>query len=177
MGRVVAAYTYCDGRRIGEIQLGEGAAWVHEKGDFVWIGFQEPTEQDLRMLQTQVGLHELAIEDALHAHQVPKLEIYGDSLFVVLRTAALQDNWVAFGETHIFVGADYIITVRHGAWDLRQCHPFRRRRHRHLQMDPHRHHPRGPQAQGEGLRLLYLPRRDGGTKGFLLEDRCVDDAR
>jgi len=46
---MVAAYTYCDGRRIGEIQLGEGAAWVHEKGDFVWIGFQEPTEQDLRM--------------------------------------------------------------------------------------------------------------------------------
>ena len=115
MGRVVAAYTYCDGRRIGEIQLGEGAAWAHEKSDFVWIGFQEPTEQDLRMLQTQVGLHELAIEDALHAHQVPKLEIYGDSLFVVLRTAALQDNRVAFGETHIFVGADYIITVRHGA--------------------------------------------------------------
>jgi magnesium transporter len=77
------------------------------------------------MLQTQFGLHELAIEDALHAHQVPKLEIYGDSLFVVLRTAALQDNRVAFGKTPIFVGADYIITVRHGA--LQSYAPVRER--------------------------------------------------
>jgi magnesium transporter len=115
MGRVVAAYAYRDGCRVAEIQLGDSAAWAHAKGDFVWIGFQEPTEHDLRTLQAQFGLHELAIEDALHAHQVPKLEVYGDSLFVVLRTAALQDARVAFGETHIFVGADYIISVRHGA--------------------------------------------------------------
>ncbi len=115
MGRVVAAYAYRQGYRVAEIQLGESASWAREKGDFVWIGFQEPTEHDLRTLQAQFGLHELAIEDALNAHQVPKLEIYGDSLFVVLRTAALQDHRVAFGETHIFVGTDYIISVRHGA--------------------------------------------------------------
>ncbi len=115
MGRVVAAYAYRQGCRISEIQLGDSASWAREKGDFVWIGFQEPTEHDLRTLQAQFGLHELAIEDALTAHHVPKLEIYGDSLFVVLRTAALQDARVAFGETHIFVGADYIISVRHGA--------------------------------------------------------------
>ena len=56
MGRVVAAYAYRAGRRIAEIALGEGAKWAREKGDFVWIGFQEPTEQDLRTLQAQVLL-------------------------------------------------------------------------------------------------------------------------
>ena len=115
MGRVVAAYAYRCGCRIAEIQLGDSAAWAREKGDFVWIGFHEPTEHDLRTLQQQFGLHELAVEDAMSAHQVPKLEIYGESLFVVLRTAALQDGRVSFGETCIFVGEDYIITVRHGA--------------------------------------------------------------
>ncbi len=115
MGRVVAAYAYHEGRRVAEIQLGESAAWAREKGDFVWIGFHEPTEGDLRTLQAQFGLHELAVEDALHAHQVPKVEVYGDSVFVALRTAELQDGKVAFGETHVFVGEDHIITVRHGA--------------------------------------------------------------
>ena len=115
MGRVVAAYAYRCGQRIAEIQLGDSATWAREKGDFVWIGFQEPTEQDLRILQAQFGLHELAIEDALHAHQVPKLEVYGDSLFVVLRTAQLEQGKVVFGETCIFVGEDYIISVRQGA--------------------------------------------------------------
>ena len=115
MGRVVAAFAYRCGQRIAEIQLGDSAAWAREKGDFVWIGFHEPTEQDLRTLQAQFGLHELAVEDALSAHQVPKLEIYGDSLFVVLRTAALEGGRVVFGETCIFVGEDYIISVRHGA--------------------------------------------------------------
>jgi magnesium transporter len=100
---------------VAEIQLGDSATWAREKGDFVWIGFHEPTQQDLRILQAQFGLHELAIEDALSAHQVPKLEVYGDSLFVVLRTAQLDQGKVVFGETCIFVGEDYIISVRHGA--------------------------------------------------------------
>ena len=115
MGRIVAAYAYHQGRPVAEIQLGESASWTREKGDFVWIGFHEPTEQDLRTLQAQFGLHELAVEDALHAHQIPKLEIYGELLFVVLRTAALEEGRVAFGETCIFVGEDYLITVRQGA--------------------------------------------------------------
>lgn len=113
MGRVVAAFAYHDGKRVAEIDL--AARWSVEPSDFVWIGFQEPTEADLRVLQSRFGLHELAIEDALHAHQLPKVEIYGSSLFVVLRTAVLEDGEIKFGETHVFVGSDYLITVRHGA--------------------------------------------------------------
>ncbi len=115
MGRVVAAYAYQQGRRVAEIQLGESRSWTQGKGDFVWIGFHEPSEDDLRTLQAQFGLHELAIEDALHAHQLPKVEVYGASLFLALRTAELQAGKVMFGETCVFVGQDYIITVRHGA--------------------------------------------------------------
>jgi magnesium transporter len=63
----------------------------------------------------EFGLHELAVEDAHNAHQRPKLEEYGDSLFVVLRTAQLRDGTLEFGETHIFVGPRYVVTVRHGA--------------------------------------------------------------
>ena len=62
MGRIVAAYAYRCGQRLAEIQLGDRAAWAREKGDFVWIGFQEPTEQDLRTLQHQFGLHELEVK-------------------------------------------------------------------------------------------------------------------
>lgn len=114
MGRVVAAYAYRDGRRVAEIQLGESRAYARGRGEFVWIGFHEPDEHDLRTLQAQFGLHELSIEDALHAHQVPKLEVHGQSLFLALRTAALENDEVVLGETHVFVGRDYIITVRHG---------------------------------------------------------------
>ena len=76
--------------------------------------FHEPNEAELREIQAQFELHPLAIEDALHAHQRPKLELYGDSLFLVLRTAQLQGDHVAFGETHIFAGQGFVISIRHG---------------------------------------------------------------
>jgi magnesium transporter len=69
----------------------------------------------LRTVQRRFGLHDLAIEDAHLAHQRPKLEIYGDSLFIVLRTAQLQDRKIVCGETHIFAGRGYVVTVRHGS--------------------------------------------------------------
>jgi magnesium transporter len=69
----------------------------------------------LRKLQAEFGLHELAIEDALKAHQRPKIEQYGQALFVVARTAQMLDGRIAFGETHLFVGHGYVVSVRHGA--------------------------------------------------------------
>lgn len=84
-------------------------------GSFVWVGLYEPDEALLDKLQEEFGLHDLAVEDAHHAHQRPKLEAYGDSLFLVLHTAQHVEGTVRFGETHVFSGARYLITVRHGA--------------------------------------------------------------
>lgn len=81
----------------------------------MWIGLLEPQDGLLRRVQAQFGLHDLAIKDAHRAHQRPKLERYGDALFVVARTAQMERGRIAFGETHLFVGRGYIVSVRHGA--------------------------------------------------------------
>lgn len=86
-----------------------------DDGSFVWVGLYEPEETLLDKLQEEFGLHDLAIEDAQHAHQRPKIEAYGNSLFIAVHTSQLLDGHVRFGETHAFVGSRYLITVRHGA--------------------------------------------------------------
>ena len=110
---VVAAYLYRDGERVRSVAIDEqiecGAA------EFVWIGIADPSEEELRALQAAYDLHPLAIEDALKANQLPKVEVYGDQLFVVARTAHLEDERIEYGETAIFVGDYHIISVRHGS--------------------------------------------------------------
>jgi magnesium transporter len=88
---------------------------AHDDGSFVWVGLYEPEDTLLDKLQEEFELHDLAVEDAQHAHQRPKLESYGASLFLALHTAQMVDGHVRFGETHIFVGARFLVTVRHGA--------------------------------------------------------------
>jgi len=82
----------------------------------VWVGLVEPDDEMLAEIQHEFSLHELAIEDAARAHQRPKVERYGESLFVVLRTAHLDTatGEIDYGETHLFVGANYIVSIRHG---------------------------------------------------------------
>ena len=86
-----------------------------DDGSFVWIGLYEPAAEVLAQLQAEFCLHDLAIEDAGKAHQRPKIEAYGDSLFIVANTAQAIDERIAYGETHLFLGARYLVTVRHGA--------------------------------------------------------------
>ena len=86
-----------------------------DDGTFVWVGLFDPAPSLLEKLQEEFGLHDLAVEDARNAHQRPKIEAYGDSLFVVAHTAQLVDGVIAFGETHMFLGARYLVTLRHGA--------------------------------------------------------------
>ena len=112
---VVAAGIYVAGRRIRDISIDEAGAWARKAGHVVWIGLHEPSLELLERVAAQLNLHPLAIEDASKAHQQPKVEQYGDALFVVARTAQLEDGQIAFGETHIFVGRGYVVTVRHGA--------------------------------------------------------------
>lgn len=111
---VIASSVYRDGRRLADIPVEEAGAWARKDGHVVWIGLLEPSRDLLLRVQAQFGLHDLAIEDAEHPHQRPKLERYGDALFIVARTAQLIEGRVIFGETHIFVGAGYIVSVRHG---------------------------------------------------------------
>jgi magnesium transporter len=114
MSQVMGCAAYEDGRRIGDLNIDELDRFEPRKGAFVWIGLHEPDEALLGKVQRRFNLHELAIEDAHRAHQRPKLEVYGDSLFIVLRTAQLIGGKIQFGESHIFAGKGYIITVRHG---------------------------------------------------------------
>ena len=112
---IVAAAVYLGGQRVAEIPVEEAGEWSRRPGHVVWIGLHEPSLDLLRLFQAEFGLHHLAIEDALKAHQRPKLEQYGDALFVVARTSQMLDGRIAFGETHIFVGRGYVLSVRHGA--------------------------------------------------------------
>lgn len=86
-----------------------------DDGSFVWVGLYEPEDALLDKLQEEFGLHDLTIEDAQHAHQRPKIEAFGSTFFIAVHTAQhVQDN-VRFGETHLFVGPRFLVTVRHGA--------------------------------------------------------------
>lgn len=115
MAMVVACAGYENGRRIADLDIDESGAFAKGPGRFVWIGLHEPSEDILKRLQRQFGLHDLAVEDAFRAHQRPKIEVYDETLFMVLRTVQLIAGQISFGETHIFVGRGYVITVRHGA--------------------------------------------------------------
>jgi len=116
---VVTCAAYAAGRRIADVALDDIRNVLARSDAFIWIGLYEPDEDVLRVVQREFGLHDLAIEDAHRAHQRPKLEQYEDSLFVVLRTSQLVDTdpqrRVSFGETHVFVGRKYVVTVRHGS--------------------------------------------------------------
>ena len=112
---VIAAGVYAGGRRIRDIPIEEAGQWFKRPGHVVWIGLYEPSGELLRRVQKQFDLHEMAIEDAEQAHQRPKIEQYGEALFIVARTAQLEKGRIAFGETHLFVGRGYIVSVRHGA--------------------------------------------------------------
>ena len=112
---LVAASVYANGRRIADIPVEQAGDWAKKQGHVVWIGLHEPGRDLLDRVAAQLDLHPLAIEDASNAHQQPKVEQYGDALFVVARTAQMADEHIAFGETHLFVGSGYVVSVRHGA--------------------------------------------------------------
>src|SRR5688572_21505245 len=117
-GSVVASVAYSNGRKIGEVALDDISDVLERADTFVWIGLFEPNEPLLRKAQEEFGLHDLAIEDALAAHQRPKIERYDNSLFVVLHTAQIEEPrqpcTIKYGEVHIFLGRNFIVTVRHG---------------------------------------------------------------
>jgi magnesium transporter len=114
---VVDCAAYRGGVRVADLTLDQIRPSLEQPDQFVWLGLYEPEKDTLQTVQQQFGLHDLAVEDAYKAHQRPKLELYEDSVFVVLRTAHLtvSPRHLEFGETHVFLGRDYVVTVRHGS--------------------------------------------------------------
>lgn len=116
MKEIVNCAAYAEGKRIADVDLSDIQKVLKEENQFVWIGLHEPSEEILNRVQREFNLHELAIEDARQAHQRPKVEQYADSIFVVLRTAQTNaEHHTEFGETHFFVGDNFIVVVRHGS--------------------------------------------------------------
>ncbi|WP_344690308.1 magnesium/cobalt transporter CorA [Blastococcus jejuensis] len=119
---VVDCAVYVDGRRIDPTDPHDALREATERDGFVWLGLYEPSEGELAGIAGRYGLHPLAVEDAVYAHQRPKLEQYDDGIFMVLKTATYvaheqltaTSEVVDTGEIMVFLGANYVITVRHG---------------------------------------------------------------
>ncbi len=151
---IVDSAVYVDGKRAVEPDsLKETYEACHGQSGIAWIGLHRPTAEEFSSVAEEFGLHELAVEDAVKAHQRPKLDRYGDTLFVVLKAARYLDRpeTVEFGEVHVFIGPDFVVTVRHGdAPDVREV---RNRMEKDIELLR-----RGPEA------ILYA-----------IMDRIVDD--
>jgi magnesium transporter len=111
---VVACAFYQNGKR-RDIAINECGLASRGNDGVVWLGLHEPDEQLLRIIQSEFGLHELLIEDVHQAHQRPKLDSYGDVLFLAVRTSQLINGKIEFGETHLIVGKGYLVSIRLGA--------------------------------------------------------------
>ena len=114
---VVSCYSYSrkTGEKLDQVALNDVNRCLSNNGQFIWLGLYDPSLETMIKVQQAFGLHELAIEDAFADHQRAKVENYdNDMVFVVLRTAKLEDNVIRYGTTAIFMGKNYLITIRNG---------------------------------------------------------------
>lgn len=122
---IINSVAYRHGKRLGEIPLEDISEALADPNTFIWLGLHEVEPEVLLQIQEEFSLHDLAIEDASKAHQRSRVETYGDSIFIALKTAQLEkpitslpstdeSDAVHFGETHFFVGNNFLISVRHG---------------------------------------------------------------
>ena len=171
---VVDCAVYVDGVRLpGRFTHDRALAEVRRRGDgFVWIGLHEPDQEQITGIAEVFGLHELAVEDAVHAHQRPKLERYDETLFMVLKTVRYCGgetsalDVVETGEVMVFLGRDFVITVRHG--DHSGLHDVRLR----LEADPEQL-ALGPADLVVKLPSLFLERRHGVARRGLEAPRGI----
>src|SRR4051794_24968281 len=114
---IVDSAVYVDGQRAAELGSLQEIYEVRSQRDGIaWLNLYKPTEEELTSISQEFGLHPLAVEDAMHAHQRSKLDRYVNSLFIVLKAARYLDEpeKIEFSEAHIFVGEGFVVTVRHG---------------------------------------------------------------
>jgi magnesium transporter len=105
-------------RRSGDLTLEQARAARHEEDAFVWLGVVEPPAKEFEEIAREFDLHELAVEDAVKAHQRPKVELYGDTLLIVVKTVSHPEAGIEVGELLVFVNPSFVITVRHGDGEL-----------------------------------------------------------
>ncbi len=103
---------YAKGKKLADISIADISNYVEQGDSFVWVALLDPAPAELDEMKLEFGLHELAVEDARNGHQRPKIEEYGDSLFCVLHLLELDGNELSTGEVDIFVGANYVLSVR-----------------------------------------------------------------
>ncbi len=109
---LINCVAYENGSRLSDLTIEEISDYLARPDCFVWVALADATPEELDMMKEEFALHELAVEDARHGHQRPKIEDYGDSLFVVMHLLELHENTFSVGEIHIFVGSNYVLSVR-----------------------------------------------------------------
>jgi magnesium transporter len=109
---LINCVAYQDGQKLDDIPVEEISDYMERPETFVWVALRDAEPEELKTMQHEFGLHELAVEDASRGHQRPKIEEYGDSLFVVIKTIECRDGDVAVGEVDMFVGQNYILSSR-----------------------------------------------------------------
>jgi magnesium transporter len=112
---LINCVAYQDGKKLADVPVDQIHLFVNEPGCFVWVALKDPEAAELEAMQAEFGLHDLAVEDAHQGHQRPKIEEYGQSLFVVLHMIEDGGEELNVGEVGIFVGANYVLSVRHRA--------------------------------------------------------------
>jgi len=109
---LVNCVAYQEGRKLADIDKREISGYLARPGCFVWVALRDASEAELEEMRGEFDLHPLAVEDARHGHQRPKIEEYGDSLFVVLKTVEVAGEALKVGEVDVFVGRNYVLSVR-----------------------------------------------------------------
>jgi magnesium transporter len=111
---LVNCVAYENGRKVADIPVDDISDYVARPGTFVWVALKDPTDEELAKMQGEFDLHPLAVEDARHGHQRPKIEEYGESLFAVVHVLERREGEVHVGEVSLFVGPNYVLSVRRG---------------------------------------------------------------
>jgi magnesium transporter len=112
---LINCVAYQDGKKLADVPVQDISDYLTRSDCFVWVALKDPGVTELEQMQEEFGLHELAVEDARHGHQRPKIEEYGDSLFAVMHTVDLIDGNLVIGELDIFVEQNYVLSVRNGS--------------------------------------------------------------
>jgi magnesium transporter len=112
---LINCVAYRNGQKLADVPVEDISTWVAQPDCFVWVALRDATDEELHQMQAEFNLHPLAVEDASHGHQRPKVEEYGDMVFVIMKLLEMREGQVHTGEVAIFVGSNFVLSVRNGS--------------------------------------------------------------